>query len=130
MMGAPTKEQTQVFDLTTLQAITPDWIDPMQPLLIPANPLHVKAHRLQVILAKLDQQAEKNPAQFNSANYMNILNEFIKCVTQIKEGKTSDDLLDEGSLDSDSSRSKAPAMGEGTSSSLDTGISADNPLAG
>ena len=107
------------------------WVDEKQNLFIPNNPLHFKAHKLQVLLARLDNQAAKNPAQFNSKNYIDALNEYTRCIKMINEGLTDDEVLDKGGMDSErAGNSKAPHVGEGASSSLDLGISADNPFAG
>lgn len=129
-MAVDTDEQTTLLDLESKE-LNPYWVDPKQPLLIPYNPLHWKAHELQLLLQILKKQAAKNPAQFNSKNYIDTLNEYTKCVTFINEGKTADEVMESGELDiSGAGRSKAPQMGEGASSSVDSGVSADNPLAG
>lgn len=101
------EEQKTLFNLESKE-INPYWINPEQPLLVPAAPLHVKAHKLQILLARLDQQAAKNGAQFNSANYLAILNEYTKSVQMINEGKTGHDLLDEGRLGSVGNGATAP----------------------
>ena len=119
--------QTTLLDLDGKQ-YNAYWVDEKQPLFIPNNPLHWRAHKLQVLLDRLDKQAAKNPAQFNSRNYLDTLAEYTKCVTAINEGKT-DEILDEGRLDSDSPRSKAPEVGDRDASGVDSGVSADNPLA-
>lgn len=110
--------------------LSPYWIDPKQPLIIPQNPLHWKAHKLQVLMEILNKQAEKNPAQFNSKNYIDALNEYTKCIRVIN-GDIEDGVLDEGKMDNTSTRSEnSPALGEGVAVGMDTGISADNPFAG
>lgn len=101
-------EQAKLFDTET-KAINPYWIDPNQPLLVPKNPLHFKAHRLQILLAQLDRQVQKNPAQFNSTTYLSVLNDFTKCVQMINEGKSADDLLDEAEVDSVGVEATPPA---------------------
>lgn len=78
--------QTTLLD-TSSKEFDPYWVDQNQPLKIPNNPLHFKAHSLQVLLDLLRTQAKKNPAQFNSKNYIEALNEFTKCIQAIKDGK-------------------------------------------
>lgn len=122
--------QAGLFNLNTKE-LTPYWIDPNQPLIIPRNPLHWQAHKLQLLMARLDTQAEKNPAQFNSKNYIDALNAYTRCVTLINKGKTSDEVLDAGGMDPESTeQGDTPEMGAGTSDSVGAGISADNPFAG
>lgn len=121
------QQQGQLLNLNTKE-FNPYWVNEKQPLLVPDNPLHYKAHKLQVLLELLSKQAAKNPAQFNSRNYIDALNEYTRCINSIKEGKT-DDGLDEGSVDQDSPRSKTPAVGEGVAAGVDSGVSTDNPLA-
>lgn len=87
--------QATLLDITTKE-FDPYWVDQNQPLQIPNNPLHFKAHSLQVLLDLLRTQAKKNPAQFNSKNYIDALNEFTKCIQAIKDGR--DEILDEGGM--------------------------------
>lgn len=122
-------EQATLLDLSA-KDINPYWIDPKQPLKVPANPLHWKAHELQILLEILKKQASKNPAQFNSRNYIDTLNAYTEVITQINMGKTADEVLDEGGLDQGGNDQGAPTVGEGASVSVDLGVSAKNPLAG
>lgn len=128
-------EQGTMFDLSAKE-MNPYWIDPAQPLLIPVQPLHWKAHRLQLLLGILDKQALKNPAQFNSKNYIDTLNEYTRVVTLINEGKSVDpegqnnDGTNDKTTMGENGRSGEPeAMGNAASSGVDIGISADNPFA-
>ena len=125
---ADDEPQRSMFDLSGKE-INPDWIDPGQALVVPANPLHVKAHKLQVLLARLDKQASRNGAQFNSANYLAILNEYTRCVQMINEGKTAHD-MDEGELGENRQSGRQAPLGDPASAGVVAGISADNPLAG
>lgn len=117
--------QTALLDVTGKE-FNAMWIDEKQSLFIPNNPLHFKTHKLQILLARLDKQAEKNPAQFNSTTYLAVLNEYTKCAKDINEGKDADDDTPEvvGLGDNET----APAMGERVAAGVDNGISADNPL--
>lgn len=121
-------EQATLLDLSAKE-INPYWIDPKQPLKVPADPLHWKAHELQILLEILKKQASKNPAQFNSRNYIDTLNAYTEVITQINKGKTADDVLDEGGLDQDGNDPAAPTVGERTTVSVDFGIPTQNPLA-
>lgn len=105
------------------------WVDSKQPLFIPDKPLHWKAHKLQVLLARLDKQAEQKPSAFSSANYIVALNEYTKCINQIKLGANDGEQLDEGGVDQfPAGRKEEAAMGAGVAPGVDPGISADNPL--
>ena len=122
-------EPQQLFN-TDSKEIDPYWIDPSEPLRVPVEPLHVKAHKLQLLLDRLDKQASKAPAQFNSSNYLAILNEYTKCCTMINEGKTGHDLLVDGSLDENGKSGRQAPMGDPVAPGLGSGVSPDNPLAG
>lgn len=120
-------EQTSLLDLSGKE-FNVMWVDESAPLFVANNPLHWKAHKLQVLAARLEKQAERNPAQFNSKNYMDVIDKLVTIMEEIENGKK---VLDEGGLDCKSTGSiETPAMGAGTTSSVDIGISADNPLAG
>lgn len=80
--------QAQLLNTET-KSITPNWVDPEQPLLVPVNPLHYVAHKYQLILARLDQQAAKNGAQFNSGNYIQIMEKLEKLWEAINAGKST-----------------------------------------
>lgn len=119
-------EQSTLLDLESKE-INADWVDPNQPLKVPRNPLHWKAHELQLLLQILKKQASRNPAQFNSKNYIDTLTEYTKCIKAINDGK--DEVLDEGGVDSPrTGSSETSPVGAGASVSVGAGISADNPL--
>lgn len=80
--GSPV--QTPLLDLTG-KDFNIMWVDEKQPLFIPNNPQHFKAHKYQVLLSRLDKQAQNNPAQFNSTLYKVTLDEYIKLVEEIGE---------------------------------------------
>lgn len=125
------EKKPALFDIDTRE-FNPYWVDPAQPLLIPKNPLHFHAHKLQILLERMDKQLEKNPAQFNSATYMNALKKFTEIVEGINNGKTSiDEILDNGGVAPTAlDDGTTPEMGPGIASSVDSGVSSDNPLAG
>ena len=52
------KEQKSLFNLNGRE-INPNWVDPNQPLFIPDEPLHFRAHHLQIMLHILEKQATK-----------------------------------------------------------------------
>ena len=138
-------DQSQLFNVDT-KDINPDWIDPKQPLRIPVNPLHFKAHKLQILLEILEKQAAGRAAQqFNSKNYIEALNEFTRVVVNINLGKTEDTAEDDDKLEDQlqslsehnagrlakaGNSGSESAVGPGASPGLDSGISADNPFAG
>ena len=115
------QEQAALFDLSGKE-FNLMFVDAHQPLQVFNNPLHWKAHKLQVLIARLDKQAERNPAQFNSANYITAMNELEKCMEKINA------VYDQGGLAEDGDAETAPEVGEGTTPSVDSRVSADNPL--
>lgn len=117
---------------TSVKQFNPYWVDVKQKGVIPNNPLHYKAHKLQVLLARLDKQAASNPAQFNSRNYIDALNEWTRVVDLIKKGATTDEppkTNDPGAMGGVSGIAPAP-MGAGTSAGVGNGISPQNPFSG
>lgn len=120
--------QESMFDLSGKE-FNAYWVDEKAPLFIPNNPLHWKAHKLQILISRLEVQASKNPAQFNSKNYIDALNEFQNLVEQIGR-KAKDENVDEGGLAQGWNEGAAREVGEGTSPSVAAGVSTDNPLAG
>lgn len=122
------QEQTTLLNLEG-KSLNTMWVDEKAPLFIPNNPVHWKAHKLQVLLSRLDKQAEKNGAQFNSTAYLSILNEYTKCVEAIRSNNENA-ILNEGNLESDRNGSSARTVGETIALGVDHGVSADNPAAG
>lgn len=128
-MNALESNQGLLFNVDTKE-INPYWIDPAQPLQVPLNPLHYHAHKLQLLLARMDKQSEKNPAQFNSANYLSALKQFTKICEGINKGKTNiDEVLGSGNMGESGNEGTAPTVGPGIAPSVDSGVSPDNPLA-
>ena len=82
--------QTALFDLSGRE-FNVNWVDDKQPLFIPNNPIHWKAHKLQILVARLEKQASQNPAQFNSKNYIDALNELEKLMNEINKGITANE---------------------------------------
>jgi hypothetical protein len=117
--------QNTLFDLSAKE-FNIMWVDEKAPLSVPNNPMHWKAHKLQTLIARLEKQAERNPAQFNSKNYIDVLNEFERLMLEIKEGQDETYASTVGAV---GDTSEAPAMGEGNAVGLDIGVSADNPTA-
>lgn len=126
-MQALEENQNTLFDLSGKE-FNAYWVDEKAPLFIPNNPLHWKAHKLQILVNRLEVQAQKNPAQFNSKNYIDALNELEKLMTQISE--RSDDELDKGEVAGSRDEVTAPTVGEGVTAGMGSGVSANNPLAG
>lgn len=126
MMEAP---QSKLFNTET-KSINPYWIDPDQPLLVPVNPLHYQAHKLQLMLTRMELQSSTNAAQFNSANYNAMLTKFTEICQAINDGKTANDLSEPRVMGENGDPGSAPAMGEGNAPSVGPGVSADNPTAG
>lgn len=129
-MSAPVVEetgQTALLD-TSGKEFNAYWVDEKQNLFIPNNPLHFKAHKLQVLLARLDKQLIKNPAQFNASVYKSVLDEYTKCVEAINNGETS--VSNASDLGNDRNGDPAPPVGDRNLSSVRAGVSTDNPTAG
>lgn len=108
--------------------ISPYWVDPNQPLKVPVAPLHYEAHKLQLILERLENQAERNPAQFNSGNYLSILNKLARLWERINNGET--EVLDEGGLAENGNESGATEVGARIPLSVDSGVPTNDSSAG
>lgn len=118
--------QTALLD-TSGREFNAYWVDEKQNLFVPNNPLHFKAHKLQVLLARLDKQLINNPAQFNASVYKSILEEYTKCVEAINNGKTS--VPESEQVADDGIGEPTPAMGDTDPIGLRPRVSADNPTA-
>ena len=118
-MTMPVAEQAQLLNTETKE-ITPDWIDPSEPLKVPVNPLHYAAHKYQLILERLDKQAIRNPAQFNSGNYIQIMEKLEKLWEAINKGQSVNEVLDAGNVASGGNAGGSPPNGSGKSISMDT----------
>ena len=116
------EQQTTFLNLKTKE-ISPYWIDPNQPLLIPDNTLHWKAHKYQLLVEALQRQAEKNPAQFNSKNYIDAVEAYTNCLNEIKDGENDSRGV------AKISSGQASGVGEGNTAGVDFGVSTDNPTA-
>ena len=127
----PLPGQTTMLDLAG-EYIPADWVKADQALFVPDNPLHYEAHRLQILLALLDRQAQTKPGQFNSASYITVLEKYTTICKQIKEKGAADDeeILDKGGMGSRGNDEATTSVGHREPASLDPGISTDNPLAG
>lgn len=121
------KHQKQLFNINGRE-LNPNWIDPMQPLFIPDQPLHYRAHKLQIMLHALEKQAVNNPAQFNSKNYRETLADYTACVKAIKDGL--DEIPNESGVADEGNEGATAEMGDGTSVGVDSGVSTDNPFSG
>lgn len=132
MSEAVADQQTALLDLNGRE-FNQLWVDDNAPLFVANNPLHWKAHKLQIALARLDKIAEKNPAQFNSNVYMATLDKLAELMEQINNNemvaKANEVLgqseVDQGSAERGGSEEVRPRKSDG----VDTGISADNPFA-
>ena len=125
-METEVEAQQSLLDLSGKQ-FNINWVDDKQPLFIANNPLHWKAHKLQILIGRLEKQAERNPAQFNSRNYIDAVNELERCMIKINKGVTAD-VLESDDLEGIGNDAATPTMGEGASISMDTRISSDNPF--
>lgn len=97
MSEAVSEQQTALLDLSGRE-FNQLWVDDNAPLFVANNPLHWKAHKLQVALARLDKIAEKNPAQFNSTVYMATLDKLGDLMTEINNGGARSEVLDSGNV--------------------------------
>lgn len=123
-------EQGTLLDLDTRE-LNAYWVDPQQPLQVPTNPLHYAAHKYQLILQRLDIQAAKNPAQFNSGNYIAIMEKLEKLWQDInqRDGIISE-THDGGAVDPDGDEETTAGVGERTPLGVVAGVSPDNPFSG
>lgn len=97
MSEAIAENQTALLDLTGRE-FNQLWVDENAPLFVANNPLHWKAHKLQVALNRLELIAQKNPAQFNSTVYMATLDKLGDLMDLINKGNASGSILDEGKM--------------------------------
>lgn len=74
------------------------FVDDNAPLFIPNNPLHWKAHKLQVILARFEKMAQTNPAQVNMTSYLSALDKYTDLMEQINKGAKNGEILDAGDM--------------------------------
>ncbi len=121
-------QQESMFDLSGKE-FNKNFIDSSQPLFVPNNPIHWKAHKIQLLIARLEKQSESNPAQFNSKNYIDALESFEQCIKAIKEVEKNEG-MDERELDQGGDEESAQKVGERVAPSVGSGVSADNPIAG
>ena len=138
MSEAVAEQQTALLDLNGRE-FNQLWVDDNAPLFVANNPLHWKAHKLQVALARLDKIAEKNPAQFNSTAYFAALDKLAGLMEEINAGKTkvaTNDaendaaILESGAVaEGSAERSGSEEVRQGKPDGVDSGISADNPFA-
>lgn len=131
-MSEAIAEQSTLLDLNGRE-LNAMWVDENAPLFIPNNPLHWKAHKLQVALGKMEKQQDKNPAQFNSTTYFAMLNQYTQVLDEInKETKVenAEQILESGAMvEGISGSGEADSVRQGKSDGMDSGISADNPFA-
>lgn len=124
------KNQTSLFDLSG-RKLNLNFVDENTTLYIPNRAKHWKAYKLQQMIRRLETQAERNPAQFNSGNFMEILNQFEKIVGEIHaETESSASGLGSPEVASDGNEERPHEVGERIALGVHTGVSADNPLAG
>lgn len=120
-------QQTTLLDLTGKE-FNPMWADETTPVFIANNPLHWKAHRLQVMLDRLEKQMQSNPAQFNSQVYLRTLNNLTALMEEIN-GKSAGSVLESREVDEGVPEIiGSPALRPGESDGVDIGVSADNPF--
>jgi hypothetical protein len=122
-------EQATLLDINT-KDLNPYWVDEKQPLKVPVNPLHYEAHKYQILLNRLDIQAAKNPAQFNSGNYIQVMDKLSRIWDAINRGETLSEVLDKSRVGQDRQPSAAAGVGETATPGLGLGVSADNPITG
>lgn len=119
--------QVAMFD-TSGKEYNAYFVDENQPLFVPNNPLHWKAHKLQILIQRLEKHAQTNPAQFNSKNYIEILNEYETLINKISQRGTND--TEPESVDQDRNDPTEEKVGERTPERVGSGVSTDNPFAG
>lgn len=130
-MNAPAAEQSTLLDLDGRE-LNAMWVDENAPLFIPNNPLHWKAHKLQVAIARMEKQQEKNPAQFNSTTYLAMLNQYTEVMDEINDKAKvahAEQVLESGTVDQGiSEQIGSGEVRPGKPDGVDPGISADNPF--
>lgn len=128
---AEEQTQTALLDLTGAE-FNVMWVDEGQALFVANNPLHWKAHKLQVAIQRMDKISEKNPAQFNATAYFAALDKLGELMEQINiKQKAMSDEQSNGSAEvaNYGDEGAAPTVGARNAPSVDSGVSADNPFA-
>jgi hypothetical protein len=125
---ATAQEQTTLLDLGGKQVFR-DFYDDKTPVFVPNNPLHFKAHKLEILVKNMETQSIRNPAQFNSKNYLDAVDSLMACYEKIKE-MYDEQILESGGVAAGGNQSGARAVGQGNAPGVGVGISANNPLAG
>lgn len=111
--------QTLLLDTDTKE-IDAYWVDPAQPLKIPVNPLHYTAHKYQLMLERLDLQARRNPAQFNSGNYIAIMEKLENLLEQISKEQTGNENMGSGNMAQGGKQGTAPGNSQIKPISMDS----------
>lgn len=96
-MTSAIAEQPTLFNTDT-KDLNANWIDEGAILRVPVDPLQYHAYQLQETIQLLKGQAKTNPAQFNSKNLVDLLNEFKKTCEEINKqlaGGNRSEVLDE-----------------------------------
>jgi hypothetical protein len=128
-MSAPDDQQTALLDLDG-QELNAMWVDESQPLFIANNPLHWKAHKFQLIVARLEKQAVNNPAQFNSTSYINAVDKLGALMEQIKGGQNGQ-VLESGKVDGGLPEYRGSEVSsEGKPDGVDSDVRPYNPFTG
>lgn len=126
MSGTQAPIQETLFDISGRE-FNLNWIDESQPLFVAHNPLYWKAHKLQIMIARLEKQSANNPAQFNSSVYYQAVNALEDLMQKINRGETSE-ILDERSVAEIGDAGAETEVGEGVTVGVGARVSADNPL--
>lgn len=113
-------EQIPLLDLTGRE-FNAMWVDDNAPLFVANNPLHWKAHKLQIALARMDKISEKNPAQFNATSYFAALDKLADIMEQINNGDyRNGQVLDAHGVVGDGNGSSTTTDGETEPISMDS----------
>lgn len=131
MSEAVADQQTALLDLSGRE-FNQLWVDEKAPLFVANNPLHWKAHKIQIALARLEKISEKNPAQFNSTVYMATLDKLAELMDQInniEKVAQANELLEQTTMAGGNTEpGGSEEIRQGEPDGLDSRISADNPF--
>ncbi|CAB4155393.1 hypothetical protein UFOVP667_1 [uncultured Caudovirales phage] len=119
MTEAIAENQSALLDLDGRE-LNQFWVDEKAPLFVANNPLHWKAHKLQVALERMEKQQRSNPAQFNATVYFATIDKLGDLMGEINKGVTDAKILDKRELEGHGDASTASTDSEIQPISMDS----------
>ena len=112
--------QTALLDLSARE-FNIMFVDETQPLQVAVNPLHWRLHKLQIAAARMENQADRNPAQYNSTTYIATIDKMAELMEQInKQEPGGNEILGSQFVVGSGNAAGAPGNGQTKSISMDS----------